>query len=113
MQARQPRRATAIQLLCGSVRSHYLYLKVSEEKDLGVFITDNLKSARQCQEAYSKASRALGMMARTISYKTKEVLLKLYKSLVRPHLEYCVSAWSPQYVKDKMGTYEDRGTRSF
>jgi len=76
--------------------------KVSEEKDLGVFITDNLKSARQCQEAYSKASRALGMIACTISYKTKEVLLKLYKSLVRQHPEYCVSAWSPHYVKDKM-----------
>ena len=25
----------------------------------------------------------------------------LHKSLVRPHLEYCISAWSPHYVKDK------------
>jgi len=29
------------------------------------------------------------------------VLLKLYKTLVRPHVEYSVSAWSPYYVKDK------------
>jgi len=28
-------------------------------------------------------------------------MLKLYKSLVRPHLEYCTAAWSPHYVKDK------------
>jgi len=38
------------------------------------------------------------------SYKRSDVLLKLYKSLVRPHLEYycvCVSAWSPYYQKDK------------
>ena len=44
---------------------------------------------------------ALGLIARTISYKRSDVLLKLYKSLVRPHLEYCVSAWSPYYQKDK------------
>ena len=33
-------------------------------------------------------------------YRSPDVLTRLYKSLVRPHLEYCVSAWSPYYVKD-------------
>jgi len=47
------------------------------------------------------ASRALGLIGRTISYKSKAVLLRLYKTLVRPHVEYCISAWSPYYVKDK------------
>jgi len=35
------------------------------------------------------------------TYKSSEVLLKLYKTLVPPHVEYSVSAWSPYYVKDK------------
>ena len=52
-------------------------------------------------QAYAKASRSLGLIARTISYKSSDVLLKLYKSLVRPHLRNCVSAWSPYYDKDK------------
>jgi len=28
-------------------------------------------------------------------------MLLLYKTLVRPHVEYSISAWSPHYVKDK------------
>jgi len=28
-------------------------------------------------------------------------MLNLYKTLVRPHLEYCIYAWSPHYQKDK------------
>ena len=48
-----------------------------------------------------KPIRALGMYNRTIKYKSKSVTLGLYKTLVRPHLEYCTPAWSPHYVKDK------------
>jgi len=28
-------------------------------------------------------------------------MLQLYKTLVRPHVEYCTVAWSPYYKKDK------------
>ena len=28
-------------------------------------------------------------------------MLNLYKTLVKPHVEYCVSAWSPYYKLDK------------
>ena len=33
--------------------------------------------------------------------KTPEVMLNLYKTLVHPDLEYCISAWSPHYQKNK------------
>jgi len=44
-----------------------------------------------------ETSRALGMISRTISYLglSRDVRLSLYKSLVQPHLEFAVSAWSP------------------
>ena len=41
------------------------------------------------------------MIRRTMVYRSPDILTRLYKSLVRPHLEYCVSAWSPHYVKDR------------
>ena len=47
------------------------------------------------------AARTLGMINRTITYKERGILVNLYKSLVRPHLEYCMSVWSPHYAKDK------------
>jgi len=40
-------------------------------------------------------------------------MLNLYKTLVRPHVEYCVSAWSPYYKKDRewLGKVQRRFTK--
>jgi len=41
--------------------------------------------------------------------------MNLYKSMVRPHLEYCSTVWSPHYVKDKqmLEKVQHRFTRMF
>jgi len=68
-----------------------------------------------CQYVYNKAISILGMINRTIRYKEMRIMVRLYKSLVRPHLEYCVSAWSPHYFKDKelLERVQHRFTRMF
>ena len=74
---------------------------IDEEKDLGIIISKDLKWSKHCLHAYTKANKVLGMMNRTICSKDHRILTCLYKSLVRPHLEYCSPAWSPYYKKDK------------
>ena len=45
------------------------------------------------------------MIGRNIRYKSREVILRLYKSMVRPHFEYGTYVeWSPHNVKDKQLT---------
>ena len=57
----------------------------------------------------------LGLIKRTIKHKDMTVMVQLYKSLVRPNLEYCSSAWSPHYSKDKamLERVQHRFTRMF
>ena len=40
------------------------------------------------------------MISRTFVIKDSKTMLKLYQSLVRPKLEYCVQAWRPYLRKD-------------
>ncbi len=71
---------------------------VTEEKNLGVTIHKSLKVATNVANAVKKANRVLGILSRTLLFMEKSILLPLYMTLVRPHLEYAVQAWAP--IKD-------------
>ena len=72
---------------------------VTEEKDIGVVVSNTLKPSAQCAKAAKKANAILGQMSRAFHYRDN-VFVRLYKSYVRPHLEFAVQAWSPWFVKD-------------
>ena len=57
--------------------------RVTQEKDLGVVRDTGGKQAAQCQAAIGKANRVFGCIQRGINYKSKEVVLTLYRNLVR------------------------------
>jgi len=53
--------------------------------------------SRLCALAAQKANRILGCIKSRAASRTREVILPLYNVLMRPHLEYCIQMWSPQY----------------
>ena len=72
----------------------------TDEKDLGVTVSDDLCWSRHISNCIKKANRTLGMIKHTFCYMDKEMFLNLYKALVRPLLEYCPQIWDPILKRD-------------
>ena len=75
--------------------------EVKEEKDLGVWMEEDLKPSKQCQMAAQSANWALGQMSRAFHFRKASSLVPLYKTFIRPKLEHAVAAWSPWLEGDK------------
>ena len=78
-------------------------MKLSEvtfEKDLGVWMTSNMDPSLHCQKAAASAMKVLGLIKRSFSRVSGDLFIFLYKTYVRPHLEYCVQLWCPYLARD-------------
>ena len=69
--------------------------KITEKCDLRVVFNDSFNFTNQILSAVSKANQKIGWTMRNILSRSGYVITRVYKTLIRPHLEYCTQAWAP------------------
>ena len=87
--------------------------RTTQEKDLGVTFRVDMKVSEQCRSGASKGNQILGLIRRTIMCKEKQLIVPVYKAIIRPHLEYCIQVWRPYRKQDiyKLERIQRRATK--
>jgi hypothetical protein len=90
-------------------------LRVTQMSDLGVIIDDKLRFQEHIKEKINKAYSMVGLIKRNFNQVSLSGFIILYKSLVRSHLEYCNSVWTPYRKTDieKLERVQKRATKIF
>lgn len=79
---------------------NFLIRDVNQQKDLGVLVSDDLKWEPHIASIVKKANTLIYLIQRAFCNTSVEMVSKLYKTYVRPKIEYACSVWSPFFVKD-------------
>jgi len=69
--------------------------RVNTVTDLGVSVDNELSFSQHVYDNINMAYKMVGIIKRVFLCLTKDSFLILFKSLVRPHLEYAHSVWNP------------------
>ena len=73
----------------------------NEQKDLGISVSNDLKPRKHVLRVCTQANRISGLVKRCFTQLDKNKISTLYKSIVRPMLEYGSVVWSPWTAQDK------------
>ena len=87
--------------------------RTTQEKDLGVTFSSDMKVSEQYGIAALKGNQIVGLIRKTIMYKEKQLIVPLCKAIVRKHLEKYIQAWMPYRKKDidKVERIQRRSTK--
>ena len=69
-------------------------------KDLGLLIKNDLKWTNYIQNVQLKANSLSYMVMKTFKSRIPHLYINLFKTYIRPIVEYNVSIWSPYLIKD-------------
>ena len=84
-----------------------------EERDLGVLFQQDLSFSNHAADAAKRANIKLGIIKRSFTALRTKGFLNLYKTIIRPTLEYCNSVWHPMLKRDEdlLEKVQQRATR--
>ena len=71
------------------------------ERDLGIKVDHQLKFREQASAAIAKASHVLAVIRRSFCLIDETTLPLLFRTMVRPHLEYANTVWGPFNREDQ------------
>ena len=74
---------------------------IDKEKDVGVIIDSKLKFSSHIFNQVKKAKRFMDLIQRSYNFLNIVSFKYLFISLVRPHLEYCLTIWYLLLKKDE------------
>lgn len=74
--------------------------KVTEQVDLGVCVSHDLKWEHHINAAVKRANVTIYLIRRCFREMSPELFLRAYKAYVRPILEHAVVVWCPYFKKD-------------
>ena len=66
---------------------------------MGVYVDSELSFDEHISAKVKKANQLVGLIRRSFDYLDGKTFVKLYTALVRPHLEYAQTIWSPHLKK--------------
>jgi hypothetical protein len=72
----------------------------SGEKDIGVYVDQQLKFSEHCQQITSKANSLNFRIFQSFATRDPKILFSIFKTYVRPILEHNSTVWSPYLRKD-------------
>ena len=75
--------------------NNLLLPSVEQEVDLGVTFNSSWNWIDQINNCIGKANKCIAWVTRNVICRNADVMINIYKSLIRPHLEYCVQVWAP------------------
>ena len=78
---------------------------VSEEKDLGVTFYQQLSFGVNASKVVAAANSRLGLINMYVRHIETKPFINLYKTLVRPKVEYCMTVAQTVDKKDKYNIY--------
>ena len=68
---------------------------IESHKDLGILFDNHLKFHQHTTGVTGKANRVLGLISKSFEYLEPNMLIRLFKTLVRPIVEYGNTIWAP------------------